>query len=461
MTSRRFQWRSTHLPGYLGWYLVSHALNAVFYMLSFGSSVFVLFLDDLGLSKDRIGLLLSLFPFCGLIAPFITRWVARFGLKRTYVVFYGARKVVMLLMLAAPWVGARFGASGLFLYVASVLLVFALCRAIAETGYYPWSREFVPNAIRGRLSGQVNLVVSIASGLAMLLASGVLARGQAYGRYQLLIAVASFLGLVSVAAIVAVPRESPALELAPRATWSMVRNVLDDGHFRGFLGAAMFAILGLAGYPFLPLLAREQLLIPDSRVVLFDVAGTLGAMVSSLYWGRTSDRYGGKPVTLLSATVSGVLPWAWLLLPAGAQLTAAGGFVLAFIYGVVTIGYSIGSFRWFMNDVVPMERRTTYTAVWYAGTGLAGGLAPFFAGWVLRRLVGIEWGIGPLRIHAFTVLFAWTSLAMAASLLSYRRVQGGADFTVPAYLRAVLGQDLPAAIAQIFASRRKKGKGTV
>ena len=146
------------LPRHIRWFVASNALSGIFTMLTFSSSVFVLYLADLGLDKARIGFMLALFPFCGLVAPFISGWVSRFGLKATLLLFYGVRNFVMLFMLAAPWVLVRFGLHALFVYAGSVIFVFAMCRAVAETGFYPWSQEFVPDSVRGRVGGITNVV---------------------------------------------------------------------------------------------------------------------------------------------------------------------------------------------------------------------------------------------------------------------------------------------------------------
>ena len=55
-------------------------------------------LAELGLPKQQIGFLLSLFPFCGLLALGFAPTAARFGRKRVYVVCYGIRKPVMGLL---------------------------------------------------------------------------------------------------------------------------------------------------------------------------------------------------------------------------------------------------------------------------------------------------------------------------------------------------------------------------
>ena len=191
-------WRTRVLPRYLKWFFASQGLNSAFAMITFGSSVFVLYLADLGLDKARIGFMLSLFPFAGLIAPFISGPVSRFGFKRSYLAGYGTRKFVMLFMLAAPWVLERYGVGVLFAYAASVIFVFALMRATAETAYYPWNREFIPDAIRGRVGGTGSVIAGMCTVAAMLISSLVLRSGTGFGRYQLLIGGACIMGIASV-----------------------------------------------------------------------------------------------------------------------------------------------------------------------------------------------------------------------------------------------------------------------
>jgi hypothetical protein len=52
----------------LPWALSSGVLISFFSFWTFGGSLFVLFLNELGLPKGRIGIVLALFPLCGLLA---------------------------------------------------------------------------------------------------------------------------------------------------------------------------------------------------------------------------------------------------------------------------------------------------------------------------------------------------------------------------------------------------------
>ncbi|MCB0029342.1 MAG: hypothetical protein KDE28_15610, partial [Anaerolineales bacterium] len=86
----------------LPWSIASNAANTVFVHYTFFGSAFVLFLNELQLNNAQIGLLLSFFPFFGLIAIFIAPRVARYGYKRTFLTFFGTRKIITALLLFTP-----------------------------------------------------------------------------------------------------------------------------------------------------------------------------------------------------------------------------------------------------------------------------------------------------------------------------------------------------------------------
>jgi len=83
----------------LPWLLAADTLNTMFFSITLTGSVFLLFLDELGLNEGQIGFLLSLIPFCGIVAPFVAPTVAHFGYKRIFVTFWGIRKTDELFTL--------------------------------------------------------------------------------------------------------------------------------------------------------------------------------------------------------------------------------------------------------------------------------------------------------------------------------------------------------------------------
>src|SRR5512147_1973670 len=100
----------------LKWNTALNATNSIFAQLTFFGPGFVLFLSELNFSNTQIGFLLSLIPFTGLVALLVAPAAARYGYKRTWVTFFGARKVVTAGLLLVPFVMTQFGTGALLVY---------------------------------------------------------------------------------------------------------------------------------------------------------------------------------------------------------------------------------------------------------------------------------------------------------------------------------------------------------
>jgi hypothetical protein len=189
----------------LPWLVSGDVLNIIFVSLTFAGPVFILFLDQLGLGSAQIGFLLSLIPFCGVIALFIAPLVTRFGYKRVFITFWGVRKFVLLL---TPVFLARFGAQAAFIWVAGIIFSFAICRAIAETARNPWLQEVIPDSIRGKFGAVSGMSTTMAAIFATIGASLVIGSGTGLGRFMILMAIGIGAGLLGVMAYSRAPAET-------------------------------------------------------------------------------------------------------------------------------------------------------------------------------------------------------------------------------------------------------------
>jgi hypothetical protein len=121
---------------------------------TFGGSVFLLFLSELGLPKGQIGIMLSFFPFSGLLALVFAPVCHPPGAKKEsfWPVMAGATIVIITLTATALDSGQarRAGGRDCVCVCGSCWLV-AILRALGETAYFPWSQEFIPNSVRGLL----------------------------------------------------------------------------------------------------------------------------------------------------------------------------------------------------------------------------------------------------------------------------------------------------------------------
>jgi hypothetical protein len=193
----------------LPWSLAHIALNNFFYIWSFGGTVFLLYLSELGLPKDQIGVLLSFFPFTGLLALPLGPAVAQWGRKRVYLVGFGLRKPVMFSLVLLPWMMAYTGKPLATAFLYTVILAVAALRSFAETGYFPWLQEFVPNSVRGKFGAFSTILLTLTSVIAVAIASQVLERVSVESAFTSLLTAGVVVGLVGVAMMFFVPGGAP------------------------------------------------------------------------------------------------------------------------------------------------------------------------------------------------------------------------------------------------------------
>jgi len=261
--------------------------SSVFGAWTFFGSVFPLYLRELGLPKGQIGFLLSVFPFCGLIAPFVAPMLVRYGLKRACLITYAGRNLVTALLLLRPFVLAAGGPALASSYVAAVVFTFAVLRALAETAMFPWSQEYVPHAVRGRYGAASTILGTLASIAAISAAGSVIGYGDGLGRFLWLQGAASLVGLIGTLLLIWVPGGAPARPAQGRSTHGCdVRKALRDGNFRHFLyGTGGIAIGGGMMVAFMPLMLVERVGVRPGTVIWLDNAGMIGSVAASFLPG--------------------------------------------------------------------------------------------------------------------------------------------------------------------------------
>jgi MFS family permease len=409
----------------LPWNTALNAMNSVYAQLTFFGPAFVLFLSELKFTNTQIGFLLSLIPFMGLVAVVVAPAVARFGYKRTWLVFFGLRKVVTVGLLFVPWVMVQFGTSGLLIYITLIVGGFALSRAVAETAMYPWAQEFIPNTIRGRYSA-INDIVARLTGIASLaVGSYILGLSVGLDRFMLLFAIGLIFGFISVWTSSYIPGGAPARESsAAKMSYRQLARVLRDKNFLLYMAGLGVLIIGSTPMgSFLPLFMEQQVGLSESNTVLLQIGALVGGLTSTYLVGWAADRYGSKPVMLSGLYVKILMPLAWLLMPRNSPLSLPVALIIAMVNGSADIAWAIGSGRLLYVRVVPSEKRAEYMAVYYAAIGLIGGLSQVLGGRVLDFTQHLSGQFLIFTVDPFFPLFVFGLILTAISVVLFYRVQ--------------------------------------
>jgi MFS family permease len=404
----------------LPWALLSSGLSSVYANLTLGT-VIVLFYDRLGLPKTHIGILNALIFLPGPLSLVVAPLAARWGFKRTYITFYSSRKVVVALLAACPYVLDRAGVGGLLAYTTAVMGVFGVLRVIAETALYPWAHEYVPNRWRGQFGAAANIVSTLVGLGAVAWAGGYLSARPGLAAYQQLIVLGSAFGLASVLVKLPLPGGGPAPGVvSQRAHFGAMRRALRDAGLRRFLWGLTAVTLSVHAWgAFLPLYFKEEVGLSAGLVVGLQTWFLLGTLLSSYLWGWLADRLGSRPVLLSGLGAMLLLPPLWLWLPRGEDAIFWAGAAAA-LWGVGSIGYSLGHDRQLFVEIVPARQKTEYMALYYTWSQVGAVISPLLAGWGLDRSAGLqgEWLGLPLGPYTPFFVLSLAGLLVGAGLFA-------------------------------------------
>jgi MFS family permease len=364
---------------------VFNGLSGAF--LVFGS-FFMLFLAELGVSKVRMGMLLSILPLCGLLALVVGPHVARLGVKRVFVVLWTLRYFFLLGLVVTPWTMKWRGVGFTSAFIAGILITFGIVRAVAETGYDQWFQEFVPESVRGRYFGTSALIAVVVGMISSFLAGQALKEISGLSGYILMFAVGVLIGWLQIPCVVHFPGGEPRRDMSTRLLpdWRALVAPLRDPNLRNFLLSVTIPPLISAG-PFMTLFYKDYLGLKPGDIVQLAIYGQITGFLMTYPSGWLADRFGGKRMYLFGTILSWVTIPAFMFYPrdnpTACYWIIAGVSVYASIFGSLA-GPALNRLIW--ASVIPKANRVPYTMVRYAWLGLMGALSPIISSWELEFL---------------------------------------------------------------------------
>ncbi|HRJ44692.1 MAG TPA: MFS transporter, partial [Caldilineaceae bacterium] len=408
----------------LRWSIGSNAANTVFVQYTFFGSVFVLFLNELGLGKGQIGFLLSLLPFTGLISIFIAPAVARFGYKRTYVTAWAGRTAIATFMLLTPWVANTYGLDVTLIFISVTVAAFSLVRSIGMTANMPWVQEYVPVTMRGKYTATNNTFASVVGFGAVTFGGFVLSRIAGLPGFVILISVGVLGGFVSTWLASFIPGGAPVPSRPEQKRQRELGTALRDSNYMRYLiGVALLTLATVPLGSFLPLFMREEVGLSSGNIVLLQIGTLAGGLATSFLWGWAADRYGSRPVMLWGLLLRMSLPVLWMLMPRNSPVSLYIALSIALFQGLADMGWGIGSARMLYVSIVPNDKRSDYMALYTAWTGIAGGISQLVGGQLLQLSQGVSGQFFFLTLNPYIPLFALALVLPLVSLLIMRAIR--------------------------------------
>ena len=402
----------------LPWVVLSGGLSSIYSTFALGT-VSILFYDAMGLSKSQIGLLNALIFLPGPLAIFVAPLAAKWGFKRTFMLFYSCRKILIILLAASPWILERYGLSGVAIYTTSLMSLYGVLRVTAETAIYPWQHEYVPPRVRGKFTAITNMVSTFVGIAAVSFASHYLKSGPTdLGSFQFLMITGAFFGLLSVFAKWPVPGGHPDPKPNPFNDYLVnLRRPLTDKQFCKFiLGLSLVSVATHSWATFIPLYMKEVVGLQAGQIVHLQIWNLLGTLLSSYLWGYFADKIDSRAVLLLGLTGMTGLPLFWFFLPKIPSYTIIIAGVTCAIWGITTIGFSIGQEKRLNVELVTPDQKTEYMTVFYTTSQVSAVISPLLAGWGLEWCQATNSKYWLLTWGTYTPFFFLSTLVLLTSL---------------------------------------------
>ncbi len=399
----------------------------------------------LGCSSFWLGALGGIPAFAGLVQLFSSFLAQRYGERRALIAWFSTfSRLLWIPMLLIPFVLPRTLWVGAFLLLT---LLSALCMNVAAPLWTAWITDVVPAASRGRYFGQrnmyagwVGLVVPVLGGCFLDSATKRHA-GSVPEAFAVLFSVSCVFALGSFGLILRSPDVAQVKADAgggAREALAYYQAPFADPNFRRVMAflAAMVVGQSIAGQ-FFTVYQLKYLHLNYTAFQLLTAVATLASLASMPLWGYLADKYGNKPVLMISCGLVLVPPLLWILAaPDGISglwaYDAAGGLhVSATKLVVVTLnlfsglgwaGVGLTQFN-LMIGSSPAEKRTVYVSAIAAISGLAGGLAPLAGGALMVAFGHLAFPDHGYLRNPYHLLFLIATLLRGAAVLLVRPIR--------------------------------------
>ncbi len=308
---------------------------------------------------------------------------------------------------------------------------------LGSPAWTTWMGDLIPQRIRGRYFARRNMY-AVAVNLAAVLALGFLfdailspsakslldKQVLSAREYPLLVFILSgvfiLAGVCGMVDILLFRRVREVARTAPAQLVGLKQIIvepLSNPRFRHFvldLGTQTFGVslsMGLFGP-----LARKHFELSNVWVnIVLMVAGPIGGILSSRFWGALIDRWGRKPVLVLSTCGLTMAAWGWLLVPPVDPWRYLLPLV-TFYGGMIWTGVQMAQFN-MMLSFTDDGGRSTYVAASSLIVSLVGLLGSLTGGYLVGVFDGVHIVLGSYVFINYHVMAFLSGAVRAASLI--------------------------------------------
>jgi MFS family permease len=193
--------------------------------------------------------------------------------------------------------------------------------------------------------------------------------------------------------------------------------------FRAFIGFTCFwHFAAMTGSPFIGLFLLQYVGMDLFHVMLLSACSWVGGALTAGRLGWLADRFGHRPLLVLSIAFKSALMLALLFVPANPELAFWLLIPVFMLDALLNAGMAIANYG-FLLSYSPSENRAMYIAAGTAVAGMVGGVTSIAAGAILQSLDGWDFSFLAIGVSHFHLLFTISVVLRLISAVLVLRVE--------------------------------------
>ena len=363
-------------------------LGAVF-GASTGGMFLIGFALALGANNVILGLL-STIPQLFVVAQFISALLVERGIsrKKLTIVFSMLQPLCWLLIAAIPLLQSHLDMRMRFTILIGVLSLAMVAAQCAGNARGSWVGELIPAERRGRFFGRCAMFAGIVGAVFAVIEGRFLDIVKHHGllMFASLFLFGSLFGLATASLHVPQPDcKLPGDSTKPDFIGLIRESFQNKPFMQLMMTHACLALGGIAG-PFFVAYMLRDVGVSFFAFGLLNTISTIAALASSSFWGKCVDRFGCRPILLLSLLIMGPLSLIWLGIPPGGVKKA----YMLLPWTNALAGFSSSALNVAINTLIYKTSKPQGRSVQFALYGtlvtLIGAPMPLIGGWLVSEL---------------------------------------------------------------------------
>jgi MFS family permease len=387
----------------------------------------------LGAQPIHIGILAAL-PFLGTLAQLpgsviVEKFHSRKKLAIGFVLI--ARGAWIILVTESIHLALNYQS-----YTLSLLIVITACSQIfgslAGVAWLSWMAALVPEEIRGRyfglrnsLLGTVTITITIAGGYFLDWHRYHFPSSPATRSFEILFITAIISGIISVYFL---QRQGDIREATNQAyvdPLKLITDPLRQENFRRFIRFALVWAFGVNfSSPFFIIYMLVDLKFSYTLISLYTVLSALADFIGMGVWGHFSDRFGNRPIIIVTALGVAIQPGLWIFSNTS----------IFSVYLLIPLLHMMGAFLFAAYNLcagnlvfrmAPKEKNAAFLAFWSisSANGVAAGVGAIMGG-ILSQYSNVLLPYFPgIFDSGFKIIFLVSFLLRCGALLLIREIR--------------------------------------